>query len=185
MNLKKAIQIVSHMLQKYSNRLNYTKLIKLLYIADREALDRWDVPITEDRYTALHNGPIVSEIYDLIMERHCDPTAQLQWNSLFPKDGYDLVGAGTARRDELSEREEKLLDEIDRKFHSWSYGRLIEHTHNRALFPEWEDPGESSFPIPLRKILQALGRNEEEIAEILSNEEVFKKEQQQPQPSCT
>ena len=28
MNLKKVIQIVSHLLQKYSNRLNYTKLIK-------------------------------------------------------------------------------------------------------------------------------------------------------------
>ena len=81
MNMKKVIQVAGHLLQKYSGRLNYTKLIKLLYLADREALSKWDVPITGDRYTALHNGPIVSEIYNLIVERHRDPTVQLQMNS--------------------------------------------------------------------------------------------------------
>jgi len=134
----------------------------------------------------MHNGPIVSEIYSLIVERHRDPTVQLKWNSLFAKDGYDLVvqGSGLNSMDELSEREEQLLNEIDGEFHSWTYSQLIEYTHNHDLFPEWEDPGESSFPIPLRKVLQALGRSEEEIIEILANEAVFQKDEQPTQPSC-
>jgi len=40
MNMRKVIQVVGHLLQKYSGRLNYTKLIKLLYLADRKALSK-------------------------------------------------------------------------------------------------------------------------------------------------
>jgi uncharacterized phage-associated protein len=187
MNLKKVIQVVGLLLQKYSGRLNYTKLIKLLYLADREALGRWDVPITEDSYAALHNGPIVSEIYNLVMERHCDPTVQFQWNALFATEGYELVAQAPSlsNKDELSEREEQLLNEIDAKFHDWTFGQLIDYTHNHDLFPEWEDPGNSSYPISLSKLLQALGRSEEEIAEVLSNEAAFQKDQQAATTGCT
>jgi hypothetical protein len=46
MNLTKIIQIVHHLLAKNGYRLNYTKLIKLLYLADREALSLWDSSIS-------------------------------------------------------------------------------------------------------------------------------------------
>ena len=43
-----------------------------------------------------------------------------RWNSPFAKDAYDLVvqGSGLSIMDELSEREEKLLNDIDGEFHS-------------------------------------------------------------------
>jgi uncharacterized phage-associated protein len=47
----------------------YIKLIKLLYLADREALLRWGRPITTDRHVSMPKGPVVSQIYDLITRR--------------------------------------------------------------------------------------------------------------------
>ena len=45
MNFKKLVQVVNYVLAKDDYRLNYTKLIKLLYISDRECLDKWDFAI--------------------------------------------------------------------------------------------------------------------------------------------
>lgn len=46
--------------------VNYMALIKLLYKADREALRRWGLPITTDKYVSMAKGPVTSHIYDRI-----------------------------------------------------------------------------------------------------------------------
>ena len=53
-NEKKATQAAARFLRLCKGCMNYMKLIKLLYIADREALLRWGRPITTDAYC---NGP--------------------------------------------------------------------------------------------------------------------------------
>jgi len=187
MNLNKAIQVVNYFLSKYTYKLNYTKLIKLLYIADKEALNRWDTPISKDSYCSMPQGPVLSGIYDLIMGKHSNKFHQLHWDEYFMRNQYDLV---SLRKDEvlieeLSEREIKLLDEIDSKYHGWSYSKLIKHTHDKKLFPEYEDPGNSSIPLPLHEILKNLGRNEKEIAAILAEERFFDREAKYYESCCS
>ena len=46
--------------------MSYMKLIKLLYLADREALLRWGRPITFDAYVSMDRGPVLSSVLDLI-----------------------------------------------------------------------------------------------------------------------
>jgi len=41
--------------------MHYVKLIKLLYLADREALLRWGAPITTDRYVSMTMDPPLAE----------------------------------------------------------------------------------------------------------------------------
>lgn len=179
MKTKKMIQMVHHLLLKYDFRLNYTKLIKLLYLADREALNRWDASITKDSYFALAQGPVLSGLYELIREKFPDPLSQAQWSSRFYSDGYDLVS--TIREelpvDELSEREIALLDEIDSKFHGWTWNQLVDYVHDHEKFPEWEDPLGTSIPISVQKILECLGRSNEQIKTILENEQFFENEE--------
>ena len=45
MDIERLIQVVYYILKKYDNTLNYTKLIKLLYLADRKAIDETDSSI--------------------------------------------------------------------------------------------------------------------------------------------
>ena len=67
-NEKKATQAAARFLRHSNGRMNYMKLIKLLYIADRDALTRWGRPITTDSYFSLKHGPVLSQVLDLITE---------------------------------------------------------------------------------------------------------------------
>lgn len=44
--------------------LNFMALIKLLYMADRIAMQRLGLPITTDRYVAMKHGPVTSALYN-------------------------------------------------------------------------------------------------------------------------
>src|SRR4051812_9596906 len=49
-NEQKATQAAARLLELRGGRISYLKLIKLLYLADREALLQWGRPITTDSY---------------------------------------------------------------------------------------------------------------------------------------
>src|SRR2546425_8169346 len=62
----KATQAAALFLKLAKRPLNYLVLIKLLYKADREAIRRFGIPITTDKYAAMKLGPVTSRIYDRI-----------------------------------------------------------------------------------------------------------------------
>ena len=45
-DVKKTVQIINRLLKRNNGALNYTKLLKLLYIADKEFLSKYDATIT-------------------------------------------------------------------------------------------------------------------------------------------
>ena len=179
-NLTKIIQIVQHVLAKTGFRLNYTKLIKLLYLSDRESLKLWDSAITKDSYASLKQGPVLSGLYNLIKGDYRDRADQAQWNAFFMRDGYDLIAIHKSEfpKDELSPREMEIIDSIEKKYRGWDYGKLIDLLHDGSRFPEWKDPGESSQPLSLEDILRALGRTEEQIKSLMEEEESFRREEE-------
>lgn len=67
-NERRATEAAARFRKLRGNRMSYLKLIKLLYLLDREALLRWGRPVTTDRYVSMDNGPVVSRVYDLIRE---------------------------------------------------------------------------------------------------------------------
>jgi len=46
--------------------MNYLKLMKLLYLADRESMRRNGRPISGDRYVSMDHGPVLSQTLNLI-----------------------------------------------------------------------------------------------------------------------
>ena len=168
-DINKIIQIVNYLLKRNDGRVNYTKLIKLLYIADKEFFGQWDISITQDSYESMSNGPVLSKTYDLIKDEIVSPE-QAQWNCLFTKDGYDLIllGDNNLPTSLLCEAEIQMLDEIDEKFKDYSYSDMIEYTHRYDLFPEvkWEEAGYSSIDLSIENILISLKRTPEEIEAI-------------------
>lgn len=139
------------MLERNAGRLNYTKLIKILYIADREHYRKWGKTITGDSYYSMENGPVLSGLYSLIKGNYFDIHMQMSWDLFFEKKGYDVIFIRKKGRGYwfLSPSEMTLLDEMDRKFKHFSYSDLIRYTHDKERFPEvkWDKANGSSLPI--------------------------------------
>jgi len=143
--------------------MSYLKLIKLLYLADREALHRWGFSITTDRYVSMDHGPVVSNIYNLILS---EEPAKPFWSQYItpPLGEYEVaLRNGEVPENQLSRAEEKLLTEIYGTYGTWSRWRLRDFTHTLS---EWQDPKGTSIPIEIGEMLRAQGSTEEEIREI-------------------
>jgi uncharacterized phage-associated protein len=163
-NQEKATAATAFLLKLRGGRMSYLKLIKLLYLADREALHRWGFNITTDRYVSMNHGPVVSNIYDLILSD--DERTKPFWSQyITPLLGeYELALKGDeVPENQLSRAEERLLTEIFGAYGTWSRWKLRDFTHELR---EWRDPNGSSVPISIEEILQAQGSSDEEVAGI-------------------
>jgi uncharacterized phage-associated protein len=145
--------------------MSYLKLIKLLYLADREALLRWDRPITTDRWVSMDNGPVVSRIYSLIREEPA-PGVSGEWAlHIQASDGYDVSLVVPVDDDELSAAEVKLLRQIFALHGYKNRWDLVTYCHE---LPEWRHPNGSSVPIEVEDILRGENRSGEEIAQVVA-----------------
>ena len=176
-NPEKLIQACNYLIKKNNFTLNYTKLIKLLYLADKESLKESLKTITGDSYVSMDNGPVLSKLYDLIKGKCRREYDQYLWNSRFIKDGYNLIVV-TKRipEGELSVFETKILDQIYEQFKDVDGKEMIRYVHKNC--PEWQHPAGSSIPIQPKEILHSIGKSPEEIDWILSESLAFEEEDQ-------
>lgn len=162
-NEKKATQVAALLLSLNCNKMNYTKLIKLLYLIDRESLKRFNKTVSGDVYCSLNNGPILSRVYDLIKYDEVINEIGKYWHKFIFKDRYDVELQKAPKIDELSEREEKLIIEIDKQFKNFSYAKMIDYCHT---LPEWKDPdkvGVKSLDLTVEDILERINKSRSEI----------------------
>jgi uncharacterized phage-associated protein len=163
-NEAKATQAACRLLQLRGGTMSYLKLIKLLYLVDREALLRWGRPVTTGRYISMAHGPVVSQIYDLIREEIPPGRASFWCQHVSePNHAYEVSLIKDPGNSELSPAEDDLLIEVFRQHGSKTRWELVELCH---ALPEWEDPHGSAFPIELRDILKAGRKTDTEIAAI-------------------
>jgi uncharacterized phage-associated protein len=162
-NEAKVTQAAACFLELENLRMNYVKLIKLLYIADREALLRWGRPITTDCYVSMDKGPVLSRTFDLITEGR-EPGSSSPWfeHISFPSN-YEVSLIGSCSKDELSPAEEDLIQEIYSQYGHMDQWQLVHYVHQ---FDEWRDPHGSSIPIFYGDILRAGNKTESEIKAI-------------------
>jgi uncharacterized phage-associated protein len=161
-NERKAAQAAAHVLKGCGGRLEYIKLIKLLYLADREMLTKRGRTITGDRLVSMKHGPVLSFIYELICDGP-DENGRSPWfQHISPKDGYFVRVESGGDTDELSAFEVSTLDAIVAKYGGVDKWRLVDIVHK---FPEWKDPGSSSSDIEPEDILKAEGWDEPAIRE--------------------
>jgi uncharacterized phage-associated protein len=162
-NEAKATHATACLLEFESNRMNYVKLIKLLYIADREALLRWGRPITTDCYVSMDKGPVLSRTFDLITEGR-EPGLSSPWFEYIScPSNYEVSLIKDCPKDELSPVEENLLKEVYEQYGHMNQWQLVKFVHK---FDEWRDPHGSSIPITYGDILRAGNKTESEIKAI-------------------
>ncbi len=169
----KATQAAARFLMLRGEKMSYMKLLKLLYMADRTALLRWGKPITTDRWVAMKYGPVLSNVYSLIVDEQAAQSSGIWSHYISSPERYEVSLLQEVSNDKLSVAEEKLIDEMYESYGHYSRWDLVEHLHK--VLPEWKSPGDTSVPISLRDIL-GIERDESEVNEIVTELKVFAQE---------
>ncbi len=164
----KTTQAAARLLLKGGGTMNYMKLMKLLYLADRESLLSLGRPITFDEYYSLKYGPILSATLELITLPNYSGVHS-DWNATIERQGQynvQLRQMGEIPNDQLSDAEEGILDQINEKWGHLNEWDLVEITHN---VPEYRDPEGSRLPITIGHIMRASGLSAQEVQEYIND----------------
>lgn len=149
--------------------INYTKLLKVLYLADRKALIETGCPITGDRIVNMNNGPVLSEVYDCI--KHLSGKPHSAWGQHFHKEGYSVRLVADPGDSELSDYDVDLLTALAAKYRSHSFGQMVNIVHK---LKEWHAPEDGGAdPVDYEDVLRAEGLSDERIAEYTEQNEAM------------
>jgi uncharacterized phage-associated protein len=160
-NIEKAIQAASVLLSHHEQkRMEYIRLLKLLYIADRESVAETGRPIIGSKVVAMRNGPLHSRIYSLVKG---EDIAEPEWAQCFQTIGVTIQELQHPGVSQLARYEVRKLKEVHDRYQNTDTWALVEETHN---FEEWRqhypDPHENtSRIIPFADLAKAVGQGDE------------------------
>ncbi|MEM6592553.1 MAG: Panacea domain-containing protein [Cyanobacteria bacterium P01_H01_bin.119] len=160
---KKAVEAAALLLKLHGKPMKYLGLLKMLYIADRIALQRMEQPITGDQYVSMDYGPVLSGVYDLIKGKQVDHALPLWSRYISPRDSNHVLLLADPGNEELCEAEEEILKQVYKDFGQLNPFDVAKWTHN---LPEWENPNGSAIPILVENVLRYMGKTNAEIEEI-------------------
>ncbi|WP_071192121.1 Panacea domain-containing protein [Trichormus sp. NMC-1] len=160
---EKAVEAAAILLKLHGKPIKYLALLKMLYIADRIALQRIEQPITGDHYVSMKYGPVLSGVYDLIKGQPVDDALPLWSEYISPRNTNFVELIKDPGDDEMCEEEEEILQEVYQTFGHLDPFHVAEWTHD---LPEWKGSHNYSIPISVEEILRKVGKSEEEIEEI-------------------
>lgn len=152
----KALEAAAYVLHREScHQMNYMRLVKMLYIADRESVRQFGRPITGDRMVAMPKGPVLSCVLNLIKGQH---VRSPEWEQFIVRDQFNVRLAADPGRGRLSRGEIETLERVAEENRSRDEWDMVEYTH---AFPEWSknNPGTSMKTIPFADLLEAVGRS--------------------------
>lgn len=168
-NERKAAQVAAFFAAQAGRQVAVLKLMKLMYLADREALDQYGFPISGDNPVSMPHGPVLSMTYALISEGGEQvPGGWEEW--IADKENHEVRlnrDFSRADLDELSDAELDVMQTVWQRFGKMGKWEIRDYTHDHCS--EWVDPNGSSRPISFTDIFKALGRPPE-VAQALAEQ---------------
>ena len=162
-DVRKAAQVVAYFALQQGGSINVLKLSKLMYLAEREFMARFDVPMFYDKLVSMPDGPVASVTLNLINgeiehEGWSEIVAKREGHDMRPVDGITLESL-----DELSRADLSVLATLWGKFAKFDRYELRDWTHNPKNIPEWVDPEGSSLPIDHAEVFRRLGKDKVDV----------------------
>jgi len=159
-NERKAAQIAAFFLDKSTEKkMPHLKLMKLMYLSDREAVRRFGHLISGDHLVSMPHGPVLSMTLNL-MDGDVESQAGGWEEWISDKDNHELSlrrSLDQVSLDELSPAEIDVLQAVWEKFGGMGKWEIRDWTHQYCT--EWKDPYGSSFPIEYATLAHAVGFN--------------------------
>ena len=158
---KKSAQAAAVLLGLNGGDMDKYLFIKMLYLADRKALEKWEEPITGDTVAMMQYGPVLSTIYDLTKGKAFSCRDYWQNYISDSDDETNIVAlVGDPGSSELSDAEIAILERVHAKFRTYDWRRMRDYCHD---LPEFEEIGQTSKMLPTERILEAIGFSESKI----------------------
>ena len=175
----KATEAACEFLDRAGGQLNVMKLVKLLYLLDRLSLDRRSIPVVGGDYLSMRNGPVTSEVLDLINAGRLSGETDRRWEEcVSDRNDHDIQLEKKPERLHLSESELELIGAVWQEHGHRDQWQLVEWCHTHC--GEWTPLSRGCAPIAVERIGQALGKPPEvvqklarEAAELNQLDELF------------
>jgi Protein of unknown function (DUF4065) len=148
-NLKKTVEALLYLMELAgARRLDRYQLGKALFFADRNHLEAFGRPITFCNYSAMKDGPVPSEAYDLLKGKPWPGSASLEvpW-SVEPVRGkiYQYAPARSADVSKLSKSDLAMLKSAYEFVKDKKFDEIRNLTHGIDAYAEaWERRGDKN-----------------------------------------
>jgi len=164
---EKATALAYWLVSKAGGTMSHKKLMKLLYLYEREYMRVVGLIFTGDHFASMPEGPVLQDTYDC-MKRY--PTPQMKPNigetwkqSLTAISKFKPISIKAELKPDavLTPKQIAILADIWTQYGSMSEEELIALTHK---FPEWRKPtGESNkADLDILDVFKSFGLNEDE-----------------------
>ena len=162
---RKATEAACLFLQKSGGQMNIMKLVKLLYLLDRLSLDRRNIPVVGGDYLSMRNGPVTSELLDIINAGRLSGEKDSGWEKcISDRRDHDVRLEQMPAREHLSDAEVALLDELWAEHGGKDQWQIMEWCHTHCA--EWTAVTRGCAPIAVERIAIALGKAPEQVRKL-------------------
>ena len=152
----KSVQTVAYFVRKAGGTAEKLKLVKLLYLAERESFKRRGKPMNFDSYFSLPHGPVASSALNG-MDHLLDDEA---WSALNQATNRrDITIIGEVSEDHLSRADRAILDATWVEFGGMTAWEIRNWTHDHCAEYVEVEAGKS-LPIDLSEIMAQVGTHD-------------------------
>ena len=169
---KKYVEHVLYILNK-AGGLDYYRLFKIMYFAQRAYLKEYGLSIFPDRFCALPNGPAPSMLYDAIKQSQYTPiTTTLNEAVVKGSDDafYMLIPTRQAEMKYISEAARETIDWAFSNYYPKTFNQLKEESHTKVWEAAYNAGGKEMLPYDIAREANA----NEEALESIQNDLSFK-----------
>jgi uncharacterized phage-associated protein len=164
-NSRKATQVASQFINLEGGALNVMKLVKLVYLLDRLSVARRGIPVVGGVYYSMRNGPVTSELLDIINAGKLADDADQSWEqAISDRNGHEVTLLQAVRTDCISESEIQLIREIYTEHGAKDQWAIRDFCHQNC--GEWTPMQAGRERIQIEDIAANLGKTEAEIRRI-------------------
>ena len=133
-NINKALCSIGYILNKINTKVDFHKVFKIIYFADKRHLVEYGSPISGDFFIAMENGPVPSNIYDLFKEiRRNLNTDKNMFNEYFSVENRYYISLKTSPDfSHLSKSDVECLEYSINENKDLDFSELTDKSHDSA-----------------------------------------------------
>jgi hypothetical protein len=168
-NKHKILESILFLIKQAESARSYVtqyEIVKSIFIADTNHLQKYGRPITFDNYAAMKNGPVPIEAYDMLKPNYDgNKVGEKEWPLWecvpSPENGPTVNRFGKLKREPnlraLSETDRAELCDALNLVKKLGFGETRDFTHmNPAYKAAWKDKGDKkSYPMDYSKLLSS------------------------------